>query len=798
MKVINSKLAAIGLAAFVFASCSDSTDNPVNTGAETTVVGLSVSSESAAALAARVKNYKNSTAKARVFLTSRAATGSIFTMPEAPNPSDDLSPLKEARNLDGTTVRVPGKANVDMTANKIKNSTIYVKGTAHITIGPNTSEGGNTFYVMPGGELIFDGEGAAVKAGDKVVNYGTFTINGDIQIDGTLQSNTFLGKKENNAATQNVTINGTVQLAGIETTKTDEKGNIIYEGANIRAKKLTINKGANVQLNDRVTYTDEVELNGNLHVANTFEANTLVMNDGAIFTSDNSIKVKNALTMNAGSTIRTNYLNVTNTQYDNNDKEKIAEGNAVTTLNGNCRIYVGQKGVLNFNVLNSDNTDNQIALTNANDVAVVKADKFIYTGNDAVNTFGTTGDNQIVLLQLSHIFNNGAEADANAVSFDNLEVNASYLDYDKSGVKVVAKNNHAFELSGTDVTILPKLDLLSTVNAANDGQSATCIQPANGKLYVSYHTRGDNHGANIEVASISNKQVTIDQSIKDNDNELDFNHLAVLGNTVYLAGSSVLKGGIIASINTNSDGLLNTTETTINQETKKPLQVIAINQEVKNGFDANCVAKSGDYIVAATTRGYETWAGDLGHHLEATPGKAKHIAIASDGKIYGLDFTQSTTDENAAVNAEVQVFNNAQLQNPKKFNVGQVAPNNGKNTIAVDGEYIYVCKSANGLACYPVAGGDAKWEYTVPLNSKKNKVKGYVNGVAVKGNYVYVAAGGYGLVVLNKADGTEVCHRAVTDKNSANYVAIDSNDNIVVAYGQSRVQVYRLVDTVKK
>ena len=797
MKVINSKLAAIGLAAFVFASCSDSSSDPVTPGAETTVVGLSVSSESAAALAARVKNYKNSTAKARVFLTSRAATGTIFTMPEKPTPSDDLAPLNEAKNLDGTTVRVPGKANVDMTANKIKNSTIYIKGTSHLTIGPNTSEGGNTFYVMPGGELIFDGDGAAVKAGDKVVNYGTFTINKDIQIDGTLQSTTFLGEKSGNAATQNVTINGTVQLAGVETTKIDGKGNIIYEGANIRAKKLTINKGANVELNDRVTYTDAVELNGNLHVANTFEANSLVMNDGAIFTSDNSIKVKNALTMNAGSTIRTNYLNVTNTEYTNKGQEKIAEGNAVTTLNGNCRIYVGQKGVLNFNILKSDNTDNQISLTNANDVAVVKADKFIYAGNDAVNTFGTTGDNQIVLLQLTKSYNNGEEADANEVAFDNLEVNASYLDYDKSGVTVVPKGDHAFELSGTDVTILPKLDLLSTVNAAKDTQSATCIQPANGKLYVSYHTRGDNHGANIEVASINNKQVTIDQSIKDNNNELDFNHLAVSGNTVYLAGSSVLKGGIVATINTDGNGLLNTTETTINQETKEPLQVIAINQEVKNGFDVNCVAKSGNYIVAATTRGYETWDAEMAHHLEATAGKAKHIALASDGKIYGLDFTQATNDENAAVNAEVQVFGNAQLQNPTKFNVGQVAPNNGKNTIAVDGDYVYVCKSANGLACYPVAGGDAKWEFKVPTNDK-GKVKGYVNGVAVKGDYVYVAAGGYGLVVLNKADGKEVCHRAVTDKNSANYVAIDNNDNIVVAYGQSRVQVYRLVSTVKK
>lgn len=82
MKVINSKLAAIGLAAFVFASCSDSSSDPTDGTnpkvdvAETITANLT--SSSAAELAARVSNYKNTTANARKFFFSRATQTRAF------------------------------------------------------------------------------------------------------------------------------------------------------------------------------------------------------------------------------------------------------------------------------------------------------------------------------------------------------------------------------------------------------------------------------------------------------------------------------------------------------------------------------------------------------------------------------------------------------------------------------------------------------------------------------------------------------------------------------------------------
>ena len=41
-----------------------------------------------------------------------------------------------------------------------------------------------------------------------------------------------------------------------------------------------------------------------------------------------------------------------------------------------------------------------------------------------------------------------------------------------------------------------------------------------------------------------------------------------------------------------------------------------------------------------------------------------------------------------------------------------------------------------------------------------------------------------------------VAHRAVGEKHSANYVAVDGT-NIYVAYGTGRVQVFKLTNTAK-
>ena len=140
MKVINSKLAAIGLAAFVFASCSDSNSDPTGPTpnvelAETITANLT--SSSAAELAARVSNYKNTTANARKFFFSRATQTRAFASADKVNIPD---PPKDARQWTGDaedmtagkTYLITSKKTLDMSGYKLAGTTIFVKGSSKL------------------------------------------------------------------------------------------------------------------------------------------------------------------------------------------------------------------------------------------------------------------------------------------------------------------------------------------------------------------------------------------------------------------------------------------------------------------------------------------------------------------------------------------------------------------------------------------------------------------------------------------------------------------------------------------
>lgn len=136
MKVFNSTLAAIGLAAFVFASCSDSTsdsNNPGGIAAEIAKVGLTQTD--AAQLAASVTNYKSTTANtARKF--TRAIDENLFAdltaMPTVPS-DEGAQKLTNPTDLTGGTWKTQGKnKEFDFSDKTIKNTTIFVEGEPHL------------------------------------------------------------------------------------------------------------------------------------------------------------------------------------------------------------------------------------------------------------------------------------------------------------------------------------------------------------------------------------------------------------------------------------------------------------------------------------------------------------------------------------------------------------------------------------------------------------------------------------------------------------------------------------------
>ena len=811
MKVINSKLAAIGLAAFVFASCSDSTSEGGTTplSPDVTVVGLAQTS--AEQLAASVTNYKNAIAKARI---SRAADGTVFNglteMKEIPAQSGakyvpqpaDLVNGKFALNGEGKTFDLSGK--------KIQNAEIWVNG--GVTLEYDATLDNNKIYVEKGAKLVYKGTGSAIAANDLVIvaQSGEFNSNNDITIDGTLYSTTSIGavnKNENKEVTgpaQNVTINGDVFLYGYQSPKqVDKDGNPLWSFASIRAKKLTIGQNARVNVKDKISFTNDAEVNGAVHVGKTMEVNNLTIGSTGNVSSDISIKVKNALTMNGGN-LTVDYLNVTDNTYtsDGTEKKKTADGTATATLNGNATIKVNANGVLNFNILKTDNTAGQIVLdsNDATAYAVIKADQFEYPGGE-VKCLSTPQNNSATfLLQFSKNKANGADID-----FKDMAFSASYLDYDVATGGAALQDNieagkyHTWSLKADAVAKikkLPKLDLVAAMATPADGQSATSILPYGGKLYVSYHTNGNAFGGNIEVAQMNGNQLEKLQSVYQNgEGKADFNHLNVIDGKLYLAGST--KGSSLMAYTELSNGLINTT----NGLTTLPFSTGSTTKNQADFGDANCVVKNGSKIYVASTRGYEIFDPTNGylHSYLATAGKAKFIA-SNGSNLYGLNYTSAVRANESSVDGQIQVFNSEDLSSTSQtFNVGAIAPNNGKNAIAVDNGKVYVCQSAKGLVCYE--NGTEKWRFTAPKSSSEknnlvDKVEGYANGVAYDNNYVYVACGSYGLVVLNKADGSVVAHRNIGN-NSANYVAVDNSGNIYVAYGQSRIQVFKLTNTVK-
>ena len=825
MKVFNSKLAAIGLAAFVFASCSDSSSDPATpitpgtVPSEITKIGLTQTD--AAQLAASVTNYKRSSSnKAR----TRAFNETLFngltesTVPTAPS-ADGAKQLNAATDLSNDKYKTRSGKTYDFSNNTIENTTLFVAGNS--TVKYSNLGSGNTIVVLKGGKLEYTGSGSAIPQNNTiyVLESGSYSItdNENIIIDGALYSSRALGKieghttgdkKSEGTPTQNITINGSVYLSGYSHTVTDPEsanyGKEITEYASLRAKTLTINAGAKVNTLDRVTFTNDVVIAGALHVGKAAIVKNMTIKNGGKFYSEYSAKIKNKLTMEAGSYMDLKYLNVTDNTYDENGTEKPTKvpGNAVADLQGNCQIVIGNHGVMSFNTLKTDNTSGQIVMgDDADNVAVIKADKFIYAGSDENVNFTSTPNtnNQTILAQFKECYKNGAESEGNKVEFEYLNWNSDVQSYDyiTGGGALTAGPNFSYVLKDAyKVADQKKLMLLSTIaNYDRDTQSATAIVPTdNNKVYVSYHTNGKEFGGSIDVAEMNGEQLSLIQRVQQAEARAtyDFNHLNVINSKLYLAGSAKgkdgnqLGGAAISYAAIGSDGLLNVTEGLTSQ---------SLDNTVKG--DANCVMPFGDNIAVASTLGYSIYDPTLVKGtLTTTTGKAKFVAV-NGSSLVGLNYKSEIAAGDDEVQGEVQVFDNSMKQT-SSFNVGAIAPNNGKNMIAIDSNgRIYVCKSAKGLMCYESNGSQA-WtsEWTTPTSkSDKNvsvdKRQGYINGVAVDDNYVYVAAGAYGLVVLTK-DGKEVTHKRIgTSGNSANYVAV-KNGLIYVAYGKGRIQVFKL------
>ena len=793
MKVFNSKLAAIGLAAFVFASCSDSNSDPTG-GPESKVdvaetITANLTSSSAAELAARVSNYKNTTANARKFFFSRATQTRAFASADKvviPAVPKNARPWSTAEDMTpGKTYLITGKTTLDMSGHKVAGTTIFIKGSSKLIF--DSSIAGCTIYVDGGATLEYKGKDALViPANATIINDGGSIIaDTDITVAGKL----YVKTTNNGGGIGSVNPYDKNNKKAIITPKhniTFKQGSDAFIGGSLHAVELNIEEGATVNVTKHIMNATTVNVNGALQFGGFLRTETLNVKGEMIASEHSAIKASKVFNAEAGSSITADYINVTNDQKD-----------ATLNLKGNCKININNKSDIYTNNIVTDNASaGQITLNDDNAIAVIKAKKFTNNGDNQIKALATSGNNATFLLQFTECYSGTTKEN----TFEDLDIAASYLDYDKAtdgkGVKEKADGAdykaYGFEWVGKPENIIAaqKLDLVAEDKTPDNGMSATCIQPGeNGKFYVAYHTNGKASNGAIEAISLANNTLTINQSVESDNATNDYNHILVDGNTLWIAGSQSGNdnhadeevtgvGPFMGQISLNSDGTFANT-----------IQISAIDRKTK-GMDANCVANFNKNHIVATTNGFTIFNAKMNKWNEgSTEGK---YLVAANGKLYAL-----TSD------GTLTVYNDNEMQDvAATYHVGAISPKGNKAVIAVDeakGE-IYVCKGENGIS--KIADGTVSQFFEcptmkAPVNADKTgDVKGCANGVYVTASNVFVACGSYGLVVLDKS-GNVVCHRKAYNGKSANFVTVDDNDNIFVAYGKSRVQVFKLTDTKK-
>ena len=794
MKVINSKLAAIGLAAFVFASCSDSNSDPTGPTpnvelAETITANLT--SSSAAELAARVSNYKNTTANARKFFFSRATQTRAFAsadkvaIPAVPKDARQLT--GEAEDLTaGKTYLITSKKTLDMSGYKVAGTTIFVKGSSKLIF--DSSIAGCTIYVDGGATLEYKGKGALeIPADATIINDGGSIIaENDITVAGKL----YAKYTNNGGGIGSVNPYNKNDKKAIITPKhniTFKQGSEAYIGGSLHAVKLNIEEGATVNVTKHIMNATTVNVNGALQFGGFLRTETLNVKGEMIASEKSAIKASKVFNAEAGSRITADYINVTNDTKD-----------ATLNLKGNCQINVNNKSDIYTNNIVTDNASaGQITLNDDKAIAVIKAKKFTNNGDNQIKALATSGNNATFLLQFTESYTGATKEN----SFEDLDIAASYLDYDKAtdgnGVKEKADGAdykaYGYEWAGDPAKIIaaPKLDLVAEDKTPNDGMSATCIQPGtNGKFYVAYHTNGKASNGAIEAISLTNNTLTINQNVASDNTTNDYNHILVDGNTLWVAGSQRGNanhadtengvGPFMGQISLKGDGTFD-----------DKIQISAIDKKTTK-LDANCVANFNSNHIVATTKGFTIFNAKMNKwNVGSTEGK---YLVAANGKLYAL-----------TVDGTLTAYNDNEMQDvAATYNVGAISPKGNKAVIAVDeanGD-IYVCKGENGISKIAADGTVSQFfdcpTMKAPVHAdKQGDVKGCANGVYVTANNVFVACGSYGLVVLDKTTGKEVCHRKAYNGKSANFVTVDDNNNIFVAYGQSRVQVFKLTDTKK-
>lgn len=817
MKHHFTKLVTFSFAAMLLASCSDSIDNPLvpNPGEVTkNILGEEVTSiTDPQELAGSVINYK-AKAATRAAGATTANLSDVYEMPSLPS-HDGAIEIKNndgCVGLDGSKTYIIKKGTKISSGLNLKGATLFIEGeltTKNIWECYNATKKGK-IYILKGGTLHIDNNNTALfqNAGIYCYNYG-----GTLKKEGT---NMYLEKGDAYFTTGNIEVKNELKVQGL-----------LYVGGDANVGNLATESDAKINIQGNLLGTEEQDLvvdgcilniNGKAKVNKltiqgsapklygcSFEVTgKTILNSNGAEAHINNLKT-GAIDQCAGSTI---YL-VNNSVID-------CKGTYTNANNGHNQYYPAGESKI---ILQGDNANAifraaEVKYNGSNDQGNILIAPGTYAYFSTCYIFRTSGSGGVIYMDCDKFTNNGNSATYTYAP----GLSDCTKRYDMYNDPVVPTSCDGTTPDPTPTPPEPgkKIDVITVIDYTNHTHdiSATCIQPYNDKLYMSYHTNEENQkdpnkktGGCIEVFKTENNQTTMLQYLQDKKELYDFNHLMVDGKDatkyVYIAGHST-NGGMMGRIALDSSGLLNTEVTDIDETTTlNPLTIVDWEHEGLEKSDENCIVRDGNKLMVASTRGYGVYDANTLDLIgkKETPGKAKHIAL-NNQYIVTLHYNNEVKSDDEAVSGTLQVFplgaDILTATPAKTINVSSIAPNDGKNTIAIDGNHIYVCRSAKGLSCYDLTTGKEVWNWGAPLTANTKVPQGYANGVTYDANYIYLACGSYGLVVLDKnqmEDGkpVKVVKKRAEAGMSANYVTLDGG-YIYVAYGKSRLRVMKLID----
>lgn len=759
----------------------------------------------------RVMNYNALTSGAKLFTRAMPTSASLnlgLTFPDTPFYNDGYwGDTKLTQNVTyKSTAEDKKPVSLDLNGyNLVVSHSLTLtglKGTGNIYVqGPNTLTldkitelpAGVKIYVNGGAKLVVMAKSFTVANGAGLYAKNAFYKSGDGEKKTVGTDGTFVGKDFTN--------NGEVLTQ--------------YE---LRANNITLGKDSKTQIGTNLYATGDLEADGALTASFLSAQASTVKGTVTVANTFNSEK---SLTVNGG-TLYGNFIKAGDYTKTSTDAEKF-----IRQENGS-KIILGSNGVVETYTYYNTDANSSLELADGN-LGMLLTKNLVLAGEN--NTFIKTCEGGKMGVYFKHAKDaSGTEYDWDDVAFSGASVLKVNHDDDfayislpevKDGEGKVIFSGFNTEKKGvTEATNYMNLRQTAAVAyGTNDdvraNRSATSVAVNGTNVYVSYHTQGAGQAGMLDYLTVdANGKADLVQSLSavnatpgtaSGSNAIDWNNLLLDGDKLIGVGNSE-NGGVITALKLSGNKFDVAEGTSSIGSDKSPLTYCRMQSTTADGQagDGNAVIKVGDAYVAATTYGIETFNSDLEETYATRLTKGKYVAKDGDN-VYVSYLNNGTMGINRYAASDTRFAAPTSVAS-----ISNVTPENGKNVMVVDGNYIYVAAGANGLYKYNTNGqlvttfkpADATYKVNAQDDTEKYQegktvTRGYCNGVAVDRSHIFLAYGSLGVIVLNKSDLTsgatnipEVA-RYCAGNGSANFVAVSGN-LVYVAYGKNNLQILKL------